>query len=299
MSFLHSDTAPHIAFDAAAFDPGRIQLVTHNLASHPLLQIDALRELVRRLPPSQVRFHATTASAATDFERAPEHHPHHLGFEQAFADIETSGSWIALHNVHTDPQYRRLLDQVLDDANRTIAARDPGMFNRALWIFLQSPRSVTPFHMDHENNFLLQVRGRKTVRLWLPQDCLSDHALEVFHAEFHRGGVKYDEAFDADAQVVTLEPGDGAYMPSTGPHLVTNEDNVSITISLTYCTRATRRVEAVNRANHLLRRLGLTPQRVGQSPIGDAVKYGVFQTYFDGRSILRGQPRSVPEWARH
>jgi hypothetical protein len=290
--------AARIAFDATAFAPAHIQLVTHNLASHPLLQIEALRALAGRLPERQVRFHATTASATTDFERAPEHHPHHLRVEEALADIESSGSWIALHNVQTDPAYKALLDEVLDDVNRAIASRDPGMFNRAFWIFMQSPHSVTPFHMDHENNFLLQIRGRKTARLWHPHECLSEHALEVFHAEFHRGAVKYEEAYDTRARAVTLEPGGGAYMPSTGPHLVTNLDNVSITISMTYCTNATRRTETVNRANHALRRFGLSPRAAGRSPIRDAVKYRVFQAYFDGRSILRGQPRSVPEWAR-
>jgi hypothetical protein len=291
--------AAHIHLDPATFNPSRIQPVTHDLASHPLLQVDALRALVRRLPAHKVRFHAITATASTDFERAPEEHHHHLGFEEALANIETSGSWIALHNVESDPAYKALLDEVLDLANRTIEAKDPGMFNRALWIFLQSPRSVTPFHMDHENNFLLQVQGRKHARLWHPKDCLTDYALEVFHAEFHRGEVKYQEAYDERSQLFVLEPGAGAYMPSTAPHLVTNLDNVSVTVSMTYCTAATRRIETVNRANHLLRRLGRSPRPVGASPVGDFVKYRLFQAYYDGRSIARGQSRSIPEWARH
>src|ERR1700730_4263620 len=290
MPALHGrSSAAHIALDTAAFDPDRIQLVAHDLASHPLLQIEALRALVRRLPSSQVRFHATTAGAATDFERAPEQHRHHLGFEEALADIESSGSWIALHNVQTDAAYKALLDEVLDEVNVAIAPKDPGMFNRALWIFLQSPHSITPFHMDHEANFLLQILGRKSARLWHPHDCLSDHSLEVFHAEFHRREVTYQEEYDKHSRVFALGPGDGVYMPSTGPHLVTNLDNVSITISMTYCTKSTRRMETLNRANHLLRRFGHAPRAVGKSALRDAVKYRVFQAFYDTRSILRGQ----------
>lgn len=287
-----------IYFDARDFNPKRIQPVTHGLGEHPLLQLDALRALARRLPEKQVRFHAITAGAGSDFERATEQHKHALAFDEALADIERSGSWIAFHNVQTDPEYRALLDQVLDGVRAQIDGKDPGMFNRAFWIFIQSPGSVTPFHMDHENNFLMQIRGRKHARVWHPEDCLTGQALETFHSEWTRKDARYDETYNASAHVFELQPGQGVYMPSTGPHLVHNLDNVSITISMTYCTAATRRLETINRGNRVLRKFGVKPLSVGASPWRDSLKYGMFRSYYDTRSVLRGQPRDIPEWAR-
>ena len=293
-------TSPaRVLFDDKAFDPTRLLQVTHNLVSHPLLQLDALKALARRLPNKQVRFHATTATAKSNFEHAPEEHRHHLGFDEAVDNMESSGSWIALHNAQTDPAYRALLDEALEDVRLRIETKDPGMFNRAMWIFMQSPNSVTPYHIDHENNFLMQIRGRKIARLWHPEDCLTDHALEVFHSEFHRKEVHYEDSYEKTAKVYTLEPGQGAYMPATAPHLVSNTDNVAITVSMTYCTAATRRIETINRGNHLLRRFGVTPPPVGQKRMRDALVYGMFRSYYDARSTLRGQPRDIPEWARH
>ena len=37
-------------------------------------------------------------------------------------------------------------------------------------IFVSSPGAVTPFHMDHEHNFILQIRGNKKLYTWDPMD---------------------------------------------------------------------------------------------------------------------------------
>lgn len=86
---------PAIDFDLGAFDRKVIQPVRHNLAEHPLLQLDALRALARRLGEKQVRHHAITATAGSDLEKAPEQHKIGIGFDEALARIETAGSWIA------------------------------------------------------------------------------------------------------------------------------------------------------------------------------------------------------------
>lgn len=290
------DQAPWIEFDAERFNPARIQVVRHNLSEHPLLSLSALTALAHRLAKKQVRFHAISAQAGSDFERAPEEHRHAMEFDQALASIETSGAWIALHNVQTDPEYRALLDATLDQVEARVGHRDPGMFNRAFWIFIQSPGSVTPFHMDHEQNFLMQIRGRKTARVWHPEDCLDNYTLEVFHSEYTRREVRYDDAWNVRAHKFDLEPGVGCYMPFTGPHLVHNLDGVSVTISMTYCTEETRRVETIHRGNHSLRRLGFTPKAVGSAPWLDAVKHRAFGGYLSARSRLRGRDPRLPDW---
>lgn len=284
-----------IHFDVASFDPKRITTVTHDLATHPLLQLPALLDLAKRLPPKQVRFHAITATAGTDFERAPELHPHALGVHDAMASIATSGSWIALHNVQTDAAYAALLNETLDSVKERIDAKDPGMHFRAFWIFVQSPGSVTPFHMDHEQNFLLQVRGRKRARVWHPEECLTDQALETFHVDCTRKDVRWDDAFEQRGQSFDLRPGQGVYMPSTAPHLVRNLDEPAVTISMTYLTQETRRVETIHRGNRLLRRAGLTPAPVGRSALRDGVKHAATAGLLAARAKLLGK-NPLPGW---
>lgn len=288
-----------IQFDHEAFDPKRILPVTHALHEHPAFRFENLLALARRLPAKQVRFHAATATAGSDFEKAEIEHKHTMTVADALDNMETSGSWIALHNCQSDPEYKAVLDEVLDGVDDKIRAKDPGMHHRAFWIFIQSPGSVTPFHMDHEQNFLMQIRGKKLARVWHPEQCLSDYALEVFHSEHHRREVKYEESFNSFAHAFDLEPGKGVYMPSTGPHLVHNGQNVSITVSMTYLTDETRRVETIHRGNHALRRLGVEPLPVGRSPARDFLKNGIYRAMLEARSLIKGEGRDVPGWARY
>ncbi len=62
------------------------------------------------------------------------------------------------------------MDEVLDELNLGVEQRDPGMCYRGGWIFVTSPNTVTPFHYDKEHNFILQVRGRKTLHVWDHRD---------------------------------------------------------------------------------------------------------------------------------
>lgn len=120
--------------------------------------------------------------------------------------------------------------------------------------------------------------------------------LEVFHSEYTRKEVAYQEQWNATAHRFDLEPGLGVYMPFSGPHLVNNLDNISITVSMTYCTDETRRVETIYRGNHAPRRLGLKPVPVGHKPVRDGLKHAAFRSYLTARARLRGKDPRLPEW---
>ena len=84
-------------------------------------------------------------------------------------------------------------------------------------------------------------------------------------------------------------------MPSTAPHLVENGPEPSITISFTYYTDSTRQRELLYRGNARLRRLGITPTPVGESPQRDRVKHAVLSGYTVARnSARRLLGRSIP-----
>jgi len=283
-------SAPRIHINPTTFEPWKIQAVTHALSDHPLLQIDALVELGKRQQERNlVRTHSADATAGTSFADAPNLHPNTKGAVTTLAEIEQAKAWMSLLNVQADPVYRRLIDEILDEVRPITDRRDPGMCYRAGWIFVSSPRTVTPFHMDHEHNFILQIRGKKRLYTWDPFDreVVSERAQELFHDKHSRELVVWSEDWRKRARVFELEPGLGGYMPSTTPHMVENGDGPSVTISFTYYTDATRQRELIYRGNARLRRLGLDPLPVGASPGRDRVKHAVLAGFTSAKNVVR------------
>lgn len=282
--------APRIHLAPATFDPWKVQAVTHALVDHPLLQLDALVELgARQQARKLVRTHSADATAATSFADAPQLHPNRADAATTLADIASAKAWMSLLNVQADPVYRALIDDVLDELRPVIDRRDPGMCYRAGWIFVSSPNAVTPFHMDHEHNFILQIRGTKRLYTWDPFDraVVSERAQELFHDQHSRELVTWSDAWRARARVFDLVPGLGGYMPSTTPHMVENGPEPSVTISFTYYTEATRQRELLYRGNARLRRLGIEPRPVGASPARDRVVGTVLSGYTAARNVVR------------
>jgi len=295
----HTMAASRIHIDPATFDPWKIQSLTHGLADHPLLQIGALVELGKRQQERRlVRTHAADATAGTSFADAPNLHPNPKDAATTLEDIAQARAWMSLLDVQADPTYRRLIDEILEEVRPIVDQRDPGMCYRAGWIFVSSPNAVTPFHIDHEHNFILQIRGTKRLYTWDPFDrvVVSERAQELFHDAHSRELVTWREDWRPRARVFELEPGLGGYMPSTTPHMVENGPEPSITISFTYYTDATRRRELIYRGNAGLRRLGLEPTPVGTSPDRDRVKHAVLAGYTAARNrVRRALGRSVRE----
>jgi ribosomal protein L16 Arg81 hydroxylase len=289
-------TSPLIKMDWAGFRPWSVAAVEHSISEHPLLQVDQLIELSQRLEAEgRVRTHSSKASADTPFNDAPDLHPHLMSSKRTLEDIRKAGAWLSLLNVQTDETYRKLVDEVLDSIRPLVEARDPGMCYRAGWIFVSSPGTITPFHFDKEHNFILQIHGRKTIYVWEPDDLVvaDDLARDRFHARRQRDRVVWKEEFRARAHKFDVGPGQGAYMPSTAPHLVEVADEPSVTMSFTYYTRSTRRDALVRTARGRLAELGLNVPPVGKSAWFDQVLHCGAACLRAGKgavSQLRGRP---------
>jgi len=282
-------SSPAISFDTDRFEPMRIQSVRHELMGHPLLQLSSLTELARRLEPrGLVRRHNGEAKPETSFAKAPDLLPTKLSAMETIQNIDSADAWMALHNIQEDPTYRKLVDEILDYVRPMIDDKDPGMCHRAGWIFITSPGAVTPYHMDHEHNFILQVHGKKTLHVFDPLDrsVVTERALELFHTEHSRELVVYKEEYERAATVFELEPGMGGYMPTTAPHWVKNGDGVSITVSFTYYTASTLRRKTLHKANYFLRKLGIEPHPVGESTLRDNAKQAAFRTHLAAKALL-------------
>lgn len=294
------DVEPYIDMDASVYHPWCVQAVRHRLCDHPLLQLPSLVELGARLEvQGSIRTHSNDATAGTPFNSAPQLHPNRRSATQTLSGIGEAKAWMSLLNVQIDPLYRELVGTVLDSIRPLIESRDPGMCYRGGWIFVSSPRTVTPFHFDKEHNFILQIRGNKRVYVWDPDDNVvaSEQARDRFHHCHQRDLLHWDEAFRERAHVFDLEPGQGAYLPSTSPHMVENGDAPSITMSFTYFTDATRRDALLHKTHELMRLAGFPPPAIGRFPMFDSLLHASVIGSKRMREIVRqamGKPAASP-----
>jgi hypothetical protein len=297
-------TSRLVEVDWAKFHPWKVTPVRHRIADHPLLQIDSLVELGSRLSKTgQIRTHSSDAYAGTAFNHAPLLYPNGRSAGDTLANIASAKAWMSLLNVQTDDVYRGLVDEVLDDLRPDIDRVDRGMVHRGGWIFVTSPNTVTPFHMDKEHNFILHVQGQKRLLVWERDDIvvLSEAARDLFHANHSRDLVVWTEEARARAHVFDLKPGMGVYMPSTAPHMVETGDDASVTVSFTYYTDATRRDSRLHALHHRLRGWGRTPAPVGANPLLDSFMDVAFRGAGQAQraiDAIRGR-KTPPDQASH
>lgn len=267
-------TEPPVSFDRRtleAYFDRRPFYVTNALENHPLFELPRLIDLARALPEDHVEFNQGDLPVG-----APKQSPRNgLSAEETLWRIAECGSWMVLKHVQRDPAWAQLLDACvgpLEEAARAFVGRTYG---RDAFVFISSPHAVTPFHMDPEHNFLLQVRGSKTIYMWGPEDrfVIGERDLETFYAAFETRNLPWDERFAVTAYQLPLVPGQGLHFPATAPHWVKNGPEVSISFSITFRSEATARRERLYRLNARLRRLGLEPTPVGRNVLVDEVKH--------------------------
>jgi len=249
-------------------------LVGHRLAGHPLFGLPQLVELARTLPPAQVEYNAGKVPVTLDPAQTPRTG---LSAEETIRRIEHCSSWLVLKNVEREPAYAGLLERCLAEVRRAAPLAAAGMRQPECFIFVSSPGAVTPYHMDPEENFLLQLRGRKTLHVF-ERSVLSEPEVERFFSGAHRNLVYRDE-HAASSRAFKLAPGLALHLPVIMPHWVQNGPEVSVSFSVTFRTTASARMAHAHRVNAALRRWGLRPGRVGESALRDALKHFVFRGF--------------------
>jgi cupin-like protein len=245
-------------------------LVRHRLATHELFSLPRLVELAKRLPASQVEYNAGAVPVGLDPALTPRNG---LSPEDTIRRIEECRSWLVLKNVQRDPAYRLLLEDCLAEVRAVSPRLTRGMCDQRAFIFVSSPGAVTPYHMDPEENFLLQVRGTKTMSVFDPADrsIVSEPEIERFFSGAHRN-LAYRDDYQRKAKLFELAPGLAVHVPFAAPHWVRNGPAVSISFSITFSTKASLRTAHVHRTNGQLRRWGVKPTPVGRSALRDGLK---------------------------
>jgi hypothetical protein len=243
-------------------------LIGHHLCEHSLFALPSLMDLAKRLPPANIEYNAGNIPVSLDPHLTPLTG---LSIEETIRRIEECKSWMVLKYVENDPAYRALLHQCLAEVKPYSEPIAPGMELAQGFIFITSPNSVTPYHMDPEHNFLLQIRGSKTVKQF-DRSVVSEEEFERFYDGAHRN-LTYKEEYLANSYTYDLEAGAGLHFPHTFPHWVQNGPSVSISFSITFRTPDLERLALVYNVNSFLRRRGLRATPFGRSPWLDTLKY--------------------------
>jgi hypothetical protein len=258
--------------------------VHHELIDHPLLTMEAIAELADRLPPESVRrergdLPLVNREGYVDVGEGPP--------SATVLDIERNGFRVSLRDIQQVPEYAELINRCLDEVERVIGGREGGMRRRTGYLFITAPASNTPMHFDPEHSFLLQVRGVKHVSV----AAFEDDAIRQRELDRYYDGELCDfAAMQEIADHFRLDPGVGVYLPSFVPHWVTTEAGISVSFSIPFYTAFSERAEYVNRINHRLRRLHLSPRGPGASEPVDRVKAASFELW----GKLREARRKVP-----
>ena len=257
--------------------------VEHSLADHPLLALDAVADLADWLPRDSV-----ICDTADQPLLVPEGGPPR-GSEPRPGDVirhlDEKRSWLTLLNIEQHSPYRDLMDGCLDQVAAVIERRHGDMRRRAGFIFVSSPRSVTPAHFDIEHSLLLQIAGHKEVTVGRFATVAVEQHERDRYWDGHHGRVE-----DLPVAIGThdLLPGRGVYIPPVCPHWVRNGEAISVSMTLTFFSSDSERDQFVEAFNARLRRLRFHPRPRGTSPRVDSVKAGAMRVW-QQRSRLIGR----------
>lgn len=254
--------------DAKIADFGRKPLRFSHAAHQSDLFSDAtLAQLLEQV--ERDNYYVNTMSVGEDGKRRRR--------EGQFGDLSGREILDAVHGGHiwilllypetVNPGYGRLLDEIYAE----VEAHVPGLQVRKkkISILISSPNIPVFYHCDMAGQTLWQVRGEKTVYVYpnrepyLPQANLEKIAL----GEAHEISLPYDAAWDADADVFKITPGDMLHWPLNAPHRIDNGNMLNVSFTTEHVTTDVHRNYVVNFGNGILRRTtGM--QRLSQRTTG-------------------------------
>lgn len=247
---------------------------SHNLAEHPLFEIPRLVELANTILSQGRTDKIQSYTSKVPVQQKWTHRPGIKEITEAIAHIEESDSWVMLEDVQIDPEYAALLNQIITELeDLTGKPLRQEMTWVGAYIFIASPNSITPYHIDSELNFLFQIQGEKDMSLFNQNDrsILSEEEIEKFYMG-DLNVANYREENQSKASVYHLQPGKGLHHPILAPHWAKNGNNVSVALSVLFYLRPYDLKARVYQVNSYLRKLGLEPTPPGKSALKDRIK---------------------------
>lgn len=263
---------PKIQVSRTPIDTTRFAPIQHDFSNHPSMTMPALQALAHRLDKTgQCRHISPKATQASTFDHQPAA-TDGRGLDEVFDQIDQPGAWLALYNVESDPEYAAFLDEVRIEFEPLIAHEQTGLHNIGGFVFISCAPSVTPFHIDRENNFWLQIKGSKTISVWPANDpaVISAEAAEKFVLNRDLADVVLRDNLRSNQHDFEMTAGNGLFFPCLTPHMTRCDPapsaartESSISVGIVFYSDQTRQQARVLAFNRLLRRSGLSPQPPG------------------------------------
>ncbi len=268
---------------------------SHKLMGHPALSLENLSRVIPALPKEYVMYSKSLLQNGDDFESTFRDRPQGVSIEQTIETIRASNSYIMVRNPEVAPSFQPLFQDLLQDVRELVDARVPGSSVLApkLYLFIASPNSVTPFHIDRYSTFLMQFRGTKEVTVFDPLDervvGAKDRENYMTHADTH---LPWNPDIDSHGVRHVFSPGEALHIPFTAGHHVKNgADDVSISMSIIFNTEESirwRDALCFNRiSRRMLDRVGMEPSPPGQSIWRDASRASFYRAISATTRVLR------------
>lgn len=237
---------------AAAY-PQAPGLLRHYLSDEPLLCHAALADAARRLPPAHVEQRVHDAADGEEFCMITDA----IDAAAAIAAGGADKTWIMLRYIEQLPDYHALIHRLLHDLAPAIGAGSGAVRDVKGFVFISAPGTHTPFHFDAEYNILFQIAGDKIFATYPP----APPFLALGQREaYHRSGenmLGWQPDFASVGQQHQLVPGDALFVPHAAPHWVHAGDAPTVSLSVTWQSRASQAGADALALNPLLRRWGL------------------------------------------
>ena len=262
---------------------------THGLADDPRFSLDAIARLGDELGADSVSAERA-AKPLVSADAGATNVLEVVAVSDQIRALAANDSWFTLLNIEQSGPYRELVDQLLEGMAAD-AGLDPATMKRRMgFVFASSPGSVTSAHFDIEHSFLLQLEGQRTLAFGRFADG------EQREREVHRywnGSFGRLETMPEQVAELELAPGRGAYIPPYTPHWLTNGDNTSLSLTVTFFNRDNADESMVQAFNEKVGRWGLVPKAYGDAPGRDRAKAAFMRAYGAAKVRLKGPETSA------
>jgi len=183
-----------------------------------------------------------------------------LNGAELLAAIQQGRLWVNLRSVETG--WPELWASAMEEFGKVQAAY-PGLraVKNAGQLILSSPKARVPYHFDPAGVVLFHLRGRKRIFVYPGDEAhLAEADMEQVVSRQTTEELPYGRAFEANAQVVDLEPGQALTWPIYAPHRVENLDRFCVSLSMDFQTWPSRLRNGALFTNAVLRSRGGRPR---------------------------------------
>ncbi|VAV87551.1 hypothetical protein MNBD_ALPHA08-1393, partial [hydrothermal vent metagenome] len=166
--------------------------VRHTLVDHPLFTLPKLVELAKIMPRDKIEFSGADLEIGQSAETTPKLD---MAPQDVIRQIEQHNAWMVIKCVEVVPAYRAVLTEFVDGLFAAAGKPDQKYSNLEGYIFVSSANATTPFHVDAEENILVQIRGDKLVHVFDNDDraLVSEKAMEITPSKYRNQ--EYDPSF--------------------------------------------------------------------------------------------------------